>query len=86
MIILRDGYFLDFFSRSEACYPPQIESQTEAVGPEIQLDHVVCNYPAFPFHAALMARSGKSVGQVVSCRFRNRIVCYPHQEGREYEF
>lgn len=64
MIILRDGYFLDFFSQSEACYPPQIESQTEILEGDIQFEHLVCNHPSFPFHAALQVQSEKSIGQV----------------------
>lgn len=83
MIILRDGYFLDFFSRSEACYPPQIESQTEVHDQEIQFEHLVCNHPAFPFHAALQVRSEKSIGQVIIAVCFNRVVCSSYRANRE---
>lgn len=87
MIILRDGYFLDFFSRSEACYPPQIESQTEVHDQDIQFEHLVCNHPGFPFHAALQVRCEKSVGQVISSTFVFKlVVCHSYRADRENGF
>lgn len=64
MIILREGYLIDFLSKPESYSMPSLESSVLLHGTHTVCDHTIRQYASFPVHAAIQIRGSKVTGQV----------------------